>query len=449
MPTVWKPHESPAHSSPSPWRHGAFALLRRTKRPATAGSPPRVTTRFSDSHSRLSMGTWLHSWGGSGHGRARVSLTEAAAAAALRESTLSRSLGGNFALAMATCWMYALGTVSVRASAAELLSTVVCLCCYPAAMLVWLLHPRPKLPVAAAVMVYLHASAVAAITVLMAADYKSALPAGTRPSAAATAYFWDIHVLLTLLNWPFAQLSYRIAFFPDVVRQAAYVGVALAAERAQGTDIKDVWGTECGGGARERARARAQPARRPALARPLARPPPLTHPAHPSSQGTLGVVSAAAALGRALLAAAACAALLAVGFEPGEASRALLARVETCPRFARRVPLAAKRLGFALRRRAFGGAAPLDAQAALCVALYNLSSPYKLYFKARTTRGAGGRASERERGRHPRAGPPLLTPVARPLLTPPAHPSPPPRPRPSPRAAAASRASACPRPPAS
>ena len=224
---------------------------------------------------------------------------------------------------------YALATRASRPQLPlQLAAHAVCVASWPLLVCeaaAWFASPPLRGPRLLSALLWTHACAVAGVTLLLSSDYAAELPAGTRPGAGVTQYFWGVHFLLTLLNWPFAQLTLRAAFAPDLLRQAAYVWAALAAERAQ---------------------------------------------------GTFGCASFAAVSLRASLSSLVAAAVLTVAFEPQPGSLALLATVETCPRPLRFLPTALAAAGASLRRRAFGGLALLDSQAVLVLALFNLSSPY-------------------------------------------------------------------------
>jgi hypothetical protein len=78
-----------------------------------------------------------------------------------------------------------------------------------------------------ALLVSLHAMLVSCITLVLIDDFVQMEAPARGAAGAARAYFWAIQLALTPLNWLIAQLSLRIAFFPELIRNCTYIAAAL------------------------------------------------------------------------------------------------------------------------------------------------------------------------------------------------------------------------------
>lgn len=289
--------------------------LPRLRVPSTPGSPAAAA------RGPMSTG-WLRSSARGGRPRSAPSdaATEAAFASAATRLALEFKFGVVLALVMLPTFLWALVTWPSRAasaSAAERAATAAIVVCYPAVFVAYAACPRPKLLHA---WIWLHAASVCGVTVLLFVDYGRQLPRGLSPAEKAGRFYWDIHLLLTCLNWPFAQLTLRQAAAPDVARQVAYAACALRA----------------------------------------------------------GVTLLPVAL-NVLLSTAFTAVVLTVAVEPAESALTLLAGISTSPPWARRLVRRADALGLLARRRLFADAAVLmDSQSSLILAVFNATLPYRM-----------------------------------------------------------------------
>jgi hypothetical protein len=150
----------------------------------------------------------------------------------------------------------------------------------------------------------------------------------SRPSACIRVFYRRMHAPLLSLGWLMAQLPVTRVFFPEIVRNALYVGSALRFALADGT---------------------------------------LT-PWYAVSVAMEGMACA-------LLTPA----VLLLSYRAPESILVMLSDVETCPRFLRGYRAQCYSTGLALRRRYFGDAVLLDARTHILLAAYSCLLIFRIF----------------------------------------------------------------------
>ena len=182
--------------------------------------------------------------------------------------------------------------------------------------------------------IWMQITAVLSMEAVLLFDYvRIAGPtsADPRPSSCARAFFWTLHAPLLYLGWLMANLPVTRVFFPELMRNAMYVGFALRFAHTDG--VLTPWYAIC-----------------------------------VATEGTLCAFCTPI--------------LLLLCYRAPDSVLAVLSDVETCPRFLRGYRSHCYSVGLSLRRRFFGDAVLIDTRTNLVLAAYCALLVYRMFISS-------------------------------------------------------------------